>query len=392
MEITREALRKMFATMVTIRQFELRAFTEVGQRSLRGALHLSVGQEGVPTGICAHLSDADYLASTHRGHGHCIAKGVDVRGMMAEILQRSTGTNKGKGGSMHIADMSKGMLGANGVVGSSVPIAVGAAMAAKQRGSDQVAISFFGDGGANQGIVHESMNLAAIWKLPVIFVCENNQYAESTPVEYATPIADIAERARGYNMPGVVVDGMDVFAVYDAAGTAIGRARSGLGPTLLECKTYRYYGHAAFDNPKNYRTTEEEDAWKARDVLAGFRERVAAEGLLDASELDELEAEASQLVDDAVHVRRRVARAGPERTADGRVPGRVTERAGAELAPVAPPFVIPAKAGIQRGGGSEGVPVQRGGAVRPEGNRRACPVLDTGGNGGAIAPNDGSHL
>ena len=300
MEITREDLRKMFATMVTIRQFELRAFTEVGQRSLRGALHLSVGQEGVPTGICAHLSDADYLASTHRGHGHCIAKGVDVRGMMAEILQRSTGTNKGKGGSMHIADMAKGMLGANGVVGSSVPIAVGAAMAAKQRGSDQVAISFFGDGGANQGIVHESMNLAAIWKLPVIFVCENNQYAESTPVEYATPIADIAERARGYNMPGVVVDGMDVFAVYDAAGTAIGRARSGLGPTLLECKTYRYYGHAAFDNPKNYRTAEEEDAWKARDVLAGFRERVTAEGLLDAAELDELEAEASQLVDDAV--------------------------------------------------------------------------------------------
>ena len=300
MEITREDLRKMFATMVTIRQFELRAFTEVGQRSLRGALHLSVGQEGVPTGICAHLSDADYLASTHRGHGHCIAKGVDVRGMMAEILQRSTGTNKGKGGSMHIADMAKGMLGANGVVGSSVPIAVGAAMAAKQRGSDHVSVAFFGDGGANQGIVHESMNLAAIWKLPVIFVCENNQYAESTPVEYATPIADIADRARGYNMPGVVVDGMDVFAVYDAAGTAIGRARSGLGPTLLECKTYRYYGHAAFDNPKNYRTTEEEDAWKARDVLAGFRERVTAEGLLDAAELDELEAEASQLVDDAV--------------------------------------------------------------------------------------------
>ena len=300
MEITQDALRKMFATMVTIRNFELRAFTEVGQRSLRGALHLSVGQEAVPTGICAHLTDDDYLASTHRGHGHCIAKGVDVRGMMAEILQRATGTNKGKGGSMHIADMSKGMLGANGVVGSSVPLAVGAAMAAKQRGSDQVAVAFFGDGGANQGIVHESMNLAAIWNLPVIFVCENNQYAESTPVEYATPIVDIAERARGYNIPGVVVDGMDVFAVYDAAGTAIGRARAGLGPTLLECKTYRYYGHAAFDNPKNYRTAEEEDAWKARDAIAGFRNRAAEENLLPSADLDELEAEAAQLVDEAV--------------------------------------------------------------------------------------------
>jgi len=300
MEITREALLKMFETMVTIRQFELRAFAEVGQRSLRGALHLSVGQEAVPTGICAHLTDDDYLASTHRGHGHCIAKGVDVQGMMAEILQKSTGTNKGKGGSMHIADMSKGMLGANGVVGSSVPLAVGAALAAKRRGTDQVAIAFFGDGAVNQGVVHESMNLAAIWKLPVIFACENNQYAESTPVEYATPIADIAERAKGYNMPGVVVDGMDAFAVYDAAGAAIGRARAGLGPTLLECKTYRYYGHAAFDNPKSYRSTEEEEEWKARDAIMKFRERVLEEGTLSQAELDETEAKVAEQMDDAV--------------------------------------------------------------------------------------------
>ncbi len=300
MEITHEALLKMFETMVTIRQFELRAFTEVGQRSLRGAIHLSVGQEAVPTGICAHLTDEDYLASTHRGHGHCIAKGVDVHGMMAEILQKSTGTNKGKGGSMHIADMSKGMLGANGVVGSSVPLAVGAALAAKRRGTDQVAIAFFGDGAVNQGVVHESMNLAAIWKLPVIFACENNLYAESTPVEYATPIVDIAERAKGYNMPGVVVDGMDAFAVYDAAGAAIGRARAGLGPTLLECKTYRYYGHAAFDNPKSYRSTEEEEEWKSRDALMKFRERVMEEGTLSQAELDETEAKVTEQIDDAV--------------------------------------------------------------------------------------------
>ncbi len=300
MEITHETLLKIFETMVTIRQFELRAFTEVGQRSLRGAIHLSVGQEAVPTGICAHLTDDDYLASTHRGHGHCIAKGVDVQGMMAEILQKATGTNKGKGGSMHIADMSKGMLGANGVVGSSVPLAVGAALAAKRRGTDQVAIAFFGDGAVNQGVVHESMNLAAVWKLPVIFACENNQYAESTPVEYATPIADIAERAKGYNMPGAVVDGMDAFAVYDAAGIAIGRARAGLGPTLLECKTYRYYGHAAFDNPKSYRTTKEEDEWKARDAIATFRERVLEEGTLQLAELDVAEAKITEMMDDAV--------------------------------------------------------------------------------------------
>ncbi len=300
MEITHQALLKMFETMVTIRKFELRAFAEVGQRSLRGAIHLSVGQEAVPTGICAHLTDDDYLASTHRGHGHCIAKGVEVQAMMAEILQKSTGMNKGKGGSMHIADMSKGMLGANGVVGSSVPLAVGAALAAKRRGTDQVAIAFFGDGAVNQGVVHESMNLAAVWKLPVIFACENNQYAESTPVEYATPIADIAERAKGYNMPGVIVDGMDAFAVYDAAGAAIGRARAGLGPTLLECKTYRYYGHAAFDNPKSYRSVEEEDEWKARDAITTFRARVLEEGTLQLAELDEMEAKITEMMDDAV--------------------------------------------------------------------------------------------
>ena len=300
MEITHEALLKMFETMVTIRQFELRAFTEVGQRSLRGALHLSVGQEAVPTGICAHLTDDDYLASTHRGHGHCIAKGVDVQGMMAEILQKSTGTNKGKGGSMHIADMSKGMLGTNGVVAASIPLAVGAALTSKLKGLGRVAVAFFGDGAVNQGVVHESMNLASIWKLPVIFACENNLYAESTPVEYATPIVDIAERAKGYNMPGVVVDGMDAFAVYDAAGVAIGRARAGLGPTLLECKTYRYYGHAAFDNPKSYRSTEEEEEWKARDAIKAFRNRVLEEGTLSQAELDETEAKVTEQMDDAV--------------------------------------------------------------------------------------------
>ena len=300
MEITREDLRKMFATMVTIRQFELRAFTEVGQRSLRGALHLSVGQEGVPTGICAHLSDADYLASTHRGHGHCIAKGVDVRGMMAEILQRSTGTNKGKGGSMHIADMAKGMLGANGVVGSSVP--------ARCRRRDGRQAARLRPGGH-------------------LVLRRRRRQPGHRPREHE-PRGHL-EAARHLRLREQPVRGVDAGGVRDAhrghcrAGARVQHARRGRrrhgrlrgvrrrghghragavrpGADAARVQDYRYYGHAAFDNPKNYRTTEEEDAWKARDVLAGFRERVTAEGLLDAAELDELEAEASQLVDDAV--------------------------------------------------------------------------------------------
>ena len=274
MEINREQLLQMYRTMQTIREFELRGTGEVAQRALTGAVHSSAGQEAVPTGICSHLTDKDYISSTHRGHGHCIAKGVDPKRMMAELFGKVTGTNKGKGGSMHIADMSRGMLGANGIVGASVPLSVGAALSATRKGEDNVAVAFFGDGATNQGVVHESMNLAAIWKLPVIFVCENNQYAESTPVEYATAIPNMADRAAAYGMPGVIVDGMDIFAVYDAAGEAIGRARSGQGPTLMECKTYRYYGHTSMDNPQSYRTKEEEEEWWERDPLKQFRERV----------------------------------------------------------------------------------------------------------------------
>lgn len=300
MEITKETLVNLYETMSTIRVFETRAFNEMLQRRIAGAIHLSVGQEAVPTGICAHLTNRDYLASTHRGHHHCIAKGVNPKLMMAELFHKATGTNKGKGGSMHIADMTKGMLGTNGVVGSSVPLAVGAALASKNRKTDQVAIAFFGDGGANQGVVHESMNLASVWKLPVIFVCENNLYAESTAVEYATPIPDIADRAAAYNMPGVSVDGMDVFSVYDAAGEAVGRARAGQGPTFLECKTYRYYGHAGMDNPRTYRTQEEEERWKERDPLKLFRERVTREKRMTQKELDAIDAKAEKLIDEAI--------------------------------------------------------------------------------------------
>ena len=300
MELDRATLLKLYTTMATIRNFEERGIPETGQRRMSGSVHSSAGQEAVPTGVCAHLSEDDYIGSTHRGHGHCIAKGVDPKLMMAELFGRATGPNKGKGGSMHIADMSKGMLGTNGVVAASVPLAVGAALTSKLKNLGRVAVAFFGDGGANQGILHESMNLASVWKLPVIFCCENNGYAESTPVEYALSVANVSDRAAGYNMPGFNVDGMDVFAVYDAAGQAVARARAGEGPSLLECRTYRYYGHTVFDNPLSYRTREEEEHWRNRDPLTQFRNTVLPLGEITSEELDQIDKEAADLMEEAI--------------------------------------------------------------------------------------------
>ncbi len=300
MPLDRETLFWLYRTMTTIRNFEERGIPETGQRGMSASVHSSAGQEAVPTGVCAHLTVEDYIGSTHRGHGHCIAKGVDPKLMMAELFGRSTGPNKGKGGSMHIADMSKGMLGTNGVVAASVPLAVGAALTSKLRKLGRVAVAFFGDGAANQGVLHECMNLASVWQLPVIFCCENNGYAESTPVEYGLSVANVSDRAPGYNMPGILVDGMDVFAVYEAAGTAVDRARKGEGPTLLECRTYRYYGHTVFDNPLTYRTKEEEEHWRSRDPLKQFRERVIPEGLITAEELDQMDREAEQQMEEAI--------------------------------------------------------------------------------------------
>jgi pyruvate dehydrogenase E1 component alpha subunit len=300
MDLDRETLLDLYRTMTTIRHFEERGIPETGQRRMSASVHSSAGQEAVPTGVCAHLTVDDYIGSTHRGHGHCIAKGVDPKLMMAELFGRSTGPNKGKGGSMHIADMSKGMLGTNGVVAASVPLAVGAALTSKLKKLDRVAVAFFGDGGANQGVLHECMNLASVWKLPVIFCCENNGYAESTPVEYSLSVASVADRASSYDMPGFHVDGMDVFAVYEAAGQAVDRARRREGPSLLECRTYRFYGHTVFDNPLSYRTKEEEAYWRSRDPLKLFRERVVPEGLLTAEELDRLDQEAEELMEEAI--------------------------------------------------------------------------------------------
>jgi len=220
--------------------------------------------------------------------------------MMAELFGRSTGPNKGKGGSMHISDMSKGMLGTNGVVGASIPLAVGAALTSKIKKLGRVAVAFFGDGASSQGVLHESMNLASIWKLPVIFLCENNGYAMSTPSEYGVSTTHIADRAQGYDMPGVHVDGMDVFAVYDATAQAVARARAGEGPTLIECETYRYYGHTVFDNPLTYRSKEEEDHWRARDPIKAFRTAVLPQGDITVEELDQMDADAEALMEEAV--------------------------------------------------------------------------------------------
>ena len=300
MELDRDTLLRLYRGMTLIRTFEDR-FTQENQAGKPiGGGHSSAGQEAVAIGMCANLRDDDYVASTHRGHGHCIAKGVDVRGMMAELYGKTTGTCHGKGGSMHIADFSKGMLGANGVVGGNMPLATGAALSARIRGTDQVSVCFFGDGASNQGTFHESANLASIWKLPVIFVCENNRYAESTPVEYSTSVENIADRAAGYSMPGVVMDGQDVFAAYEVGREAIIRARAGEGPTFIEAKTYRYGGHFLADDPHRYRTVEEEEYYKARDCIKRFREQVLAAEWLRAGDLEEIDAACLALLDEAV--------------------------------------------------------------------------------------------
>jgi len=300
MELDRATLLKLYRGMVLIRTFEDRFSRENQAGKPIGGGHSSAGQEAVPVGVCAALNDDDYVASTHRGHGHCIAKGVDVRPMMAELYGRITGSCRGKGGSMHIADFSKGMLGANGVVGGNMPLATGAALSARMRRTDQVSVCFFGDGASNQGTFHESANLASIWKLPVLFVCENNGYAESTPSEYAVSVKDVALRAAGYGMPGVVVDGQDVFAVYEAAAAAVARARAGEGPSLIEAKTYRYGGHFLADDPHRYRTVEEEEYYRARDCIKRFRENTLAAEWLRAGDLDSVDAECLALLDEAV--------------------------------------------------------------------------------------------
>ena len=299
MQLDKDALLRLYETMETIRVFETRVKEEFAKGRIPGFVHLYAGEEAVATGVMAHLRDDDTITSTHRGHGHCIAKGCDVDGMMAEIFGKATGLCKGKGGSMHIADVSKGMLGANGIVGGGPPLACGAALTAKVLGTDHVCVCFFGDGAAQEGTFHESLNLASIWKLPVVFIAENNGFAESTPASYHCAIENIGDRAASYGIPGASVDGMDVFAVYEAAHEAINRARLGRGPSLLECKTYRFNGHFEGDQ-QLYKTDELQQSMLARDPIASFRATTTQQGLLTNEELDAIDARVRQSIDNAV--------------------------------------------------------------------------------------------
>ncbi len=264
MGLDNEKLIQMYTTMIRIRKFEEQLNIQIAGGKISGFVHLYLGQEAVATGVCAVLRDSDYISSTHRGHGHLIAKGGKTKLMMAELFAKRTGYCKGKGGSMHIADMDLGIMGANGIVGGGPPLATGAALAAQHKETDNVAVSFFGDGASNQGTTHEAMNLASIWRLPVIFVAENNGFGEFTRQSDHQRIRSITERAAGYDMPSASVDGNDVIAVYEAASEAVSRAREGNGPTLLECMTFRIAGHFVGD-PEPYRSPDEVTAWKAED-------------------------------------------------------------------------------------------------------------------------------
>jgi acetoin:2,6-dichlorophenolindophenol oxidoreductase subunit alpha len=301
MDLLPEELLDAYRKMKRIRVFEEKLNELVTAGRLAGFLHLYAGEEAVAVGVCAHLGDRDFVASTHRGHGHCIAKGVDLGGMMAELFGRKTGLSKGKGGSMHIADMEKGMLGANGIVGAGIPLATGAALTAKIKQTGGVAVAFFGDGASNQGQFHESLNMASVWKLPAVFVAENNGYGEFTPTDFVVPVKDIAVRAQSYAMRSDIADGMDFFDVYQKAGAAIARARKGEGPTLLECKTYRYHGHYVGD-PLIYRPKGEAERWKEqRDPLKNFEAKVVGEARhLPREDLRRVDAEIAAEIDAAV--------------------------------------------------------------------------------------------
>jgi len=289
----------MFRKMVEIRFFEEKVFDLYAQNLVPGTIHLYAGEEAVAVGVCAALQRDDYITSTHRGHGHCIAKGADLKRTMAEILGKETGYCKGKGGSMHIADFSIGMLGATAVVGAGIPIAVGAGLSIKLRKTRQVVACFFGEGASNQGTFHEGINMASVWRLPVIFICENNLYAMGTRQSRVMNIENIADRATAYGIPGVVVDGNDVLAVYEATVKAVERARKGEGPTLIECKTYRHKGHSRVD-PAKYRPKEEVEEWLAKDPIKRFKEKLLQEGAITEAEIQQIEQEVAAEIDEAV--------------------------------------------------------------------------------------------
>jgi len=296
----REDLLRAYRTMRTIREFEERLHVDFARGDIPGFVHLYAGEEAAAAGIMLHLNDGDRIASTHRGHGHCIAKGVDVAEMMKEIYGKKGGACQGKGGSMHIADLDRGMMGANGILGAGAPLACGAALAAKYRGKGEVAVSFVGDGASNQGMFLESLNLAAVWNLPAIFVVENNGYAESTSRDYAVAVDSYVDRAAGFGLPGVTVDGTDFFGVYEAAGEVIRRAREGGGPALLECKMIRFFGHFEGDQQTYRGRGEVEDLRANHDCIKKFSAKVVGAGVVKPSELEAIDGEAKDLIERAV--------------------------------------------------------------------------------------------
>ena len=299
MELTKDQLLGFYRTMVRIRTFEMRASELFAAGTIPGFVHLYAGEEAVATGVCANLTDRDYITSTHRGHGHVIAKGGKLDLMMAELFGKATGYCNGKGGSMHIADVDLGILGANGIVGAGLPISTGAAFACKYKKNDAVAVCFFGDGASNRGTFHESLNMASIWKLPVVYVVENNMFGISNYQRDHMNVVDISERAAGYAIPGMTVDGNDVIAVYEASKEAIGRARRKEGPSLIECKTWRHRGHFEGD-PCVYKNPEEQEAWLKKDPIPRLAERLLELKYVTQAALDGIKAEAQAEVEAAV--------------------------------------------------------------------------------------------
>ena len=300
MTLTTEKQLEMLRSMQTIRRFEERASDDYQAGAIYGVVHCYIGEEAVAVGVCSALNGDDQIISTHRGHGHCLAKGADLNRMMAELYGRQTGYCKGKGGSMHIADFSIGMLGANGIVAGGIPIVTGAGLAAQLEGKGRVAVSFFGDGASNAGPFHESINIAATWKLPMLYVCENNLYSAGTIAADTLALSDVAARAAGYGIPGVVVDGNDVMAVYEAAEAAVNRARAGQGPTLIECKTYRWRGHTERPGQEDPRPKEEIEEWRQRDPISRFAANLMDQGLLTEEAWQKMDAEILAAIEDAV--------------------------------------------------------------------------------------------
>lgn len=298
--LTVEDLLDAYRTMKTIREFEERVHVEFAKGGIPGFVHLYAGEEASATGVCMNLRTDDYIASNHRGHGHCIAKGVEVDGMMAEIYGKKTGTCHGKGGSMHIADLEAGMMGANGIVGGRPPLVCGAALTAKMKGKGGVALAFFGDGASNQGTTFEALNLATVWKLPCVFIAENNGYAEATAASFSVSCKDISSRAEGFGMPGVTVDGHDFFAVHAATAEAVERARNGGGPTLIECKLDRFFGHFEGDN-QNYRAPNEvKEVRENKDCIKRFAKTLTSEYAVTDTDLGAIDDEVQAIIDGAV--------------------------------------------------------------------------------------------